>query len=308
MAAEGEKIELTKLCFVVGPIGADDSPERIHADWLLEMIIQPVMSDFPKFETKRADQITTPGMIDAQVINALLNADLVIADLSTHNPNAFYEIGIRHMAQKPIIHMQLSEETIPFDVSLYRAIKYSRARPRDLRLAQETLKAQVQAVTADDYQVENPVTRARGALILEQHATPAQQVIIDQIKAFDSRLSQIETGGLQNLRMAGGVGKSLRFFGGPESAGSVLLLVTSPTELTTDEGRSILLHLKNLFEEARLYARSERVMLFSLPDAARNYSLSSLLPPAEGPKNLNFQIINPQTFAPSELETFVRRI
>jgi len=49
-------------------------------------------------------------------------------------------------------------------------------------------------------------------------------------------------------------------------------------------------------------------MLFSLPDAARNYSLSSLLPPAEGPKNLNFQIINPQTFAPSELETFVRRI
>jgi hypothetical protein len=88
--------EIKKLCFVVGPIGAEDNLDRIHADWVLE-IIRPVIAGFPDFETKRADQITKPGMIDAQIINALLTADLVIADLSTLNPNAFYEIGIRHM-------------------------------------------------------------------------------------------------------------------------------------------------------------------------------------------------------------------
>ena len=93
---EEEEIEPTKLCFVVGPIGADGSPERIHADWLLDGIIQPVMAEYREFKIERADQMTQPGMIDAQVINALLNADLVIADLSTLNPNAFYEIGIRH--------------------------------------------------------------------------------------------------------------------------------------------------------------------------------------------------------------------
>ncbi len=183
-----------KLCFVVGPIGADDSPERIHADWLLEMIVAPVMADFPDFETKRADQIAAPGMIDAQVIDALLTADLVIADLTTLNPNAFYEIGIRHMAQKPIIHMQVTEEKIPFDVSLYRAIKFSRQRPVDLRAAQSALRIQVQAVLADGYQVENPVTRTRGIVQLEQHATPETQLLHGQMKAMQEQIDRLQSG------------------------------------------------------------------------------------------------------------------
>jgi hypothetical protein len=59
----------------------------------------------------------------------------VIADLRLFNPNAFYEIGIRHMAQKPIIHMQLAGEGIPFDVSLYRAIRFSRTLYSELEKA-----------------------------------------------------------------------------------------------------------------------------------------------------------------------------
>lgn len=56
-----EEEDPTKLCFVVGPIGADDSLERIHADWLLETIILPVMAEYPEFKTRRADQINQPG-------------------------------------------------------------------------------------------------------------------------------------------------------------------------------------------------------------------------------------------------------
>src|SRR5436190_149653 len=101
-----------KICFVVGPIGDPESDIRVHADWILEEIVQPVVSQFPEFSVVRADQISPPGMIDAQVIQHLLDSDLVIADLSRENPNAFYEIGIRHMAQRPIIHMQLADEKI----------------------------------------------------------------------------------------------------------------------------------------------------------------------------------------------------
>jgi len=82
-----------KLCFVIGPIGDEGTDFRIHADWLLEGIIQPVLSEFPEFNVKRADHDARPGLIDAQMINDLLNAELVIADLSFSNPNAFYEIG-----------------------------------------------------------------------------------------------------------------------------------------------------------------------------------------------------------------------
>ena len=62
----------------------------------------PVMAEFPNYQVKRADHDPRPGLIDSQLINDLLNAELVIADLSFVNPNVFYEIGIRHMAQKPI--------------------------------------------------------------------------------------------------------------------------------------------------------------------------------------------------------------
>lgn len=182
-----------KLCFVIGPIGDEESDTRIHADWLLEGVIEPVMAEIPHFVVKRADHDARPGLIDAQMINDLMNADLVIADLSFSNPNAFYEIGIRHMAQKPIIHMQLKEQTPPFDVSLYRAIKFSRAKYRDLGSARDELTRAVRAVLEDGYQVENPVTNARGRFQLEEHATPPQKVIIDQLAAIERRLSRIET-------------------------------------------------------------------------------------------------------------------
>ncbi len=182
----------TKLCFVIGPIGAEGTKERRHSEWVLEEIIRPVMASFPAFDVKRADEDDRPGLIDAQIITDLLDADLVIADLSSYSPNAYYEIGIRHMAQKPIIHMQLAEETIPFDLRLYRAIRFSINTPTEIRKAREALKAHVAATQRDGYQVENPVTKARGAVQLKEHATPPEQVLLDQIADLNRRVARIE--------------------------------------------------------------------------------------------------------------------
>jgi|SRR5712664_2415723 hypothetical protein len=181
-----------KLCFVVSPIGKADSEIRTHADWVLDGIIRPVMDKFPDFHVKRADDDPRPGQIDTHMIDDLLNADLVIADLSLLNPNVFYEIGIRHMAQKPVIHMQLASEDVPFDVSLYRAVKFSLAKHRDIDAAKSDLEKAVQAVLAEGYQVENPITRARGRIKLEEHATPDQRVILEELATLKSRLSQLD--------------------------------------------------------------------------------------------------------------------
>jgi hypothetical protein len=170
------KDSASKICFVVGPIGDADSETRIHADWFLEEIVEPVMREFQNFSVVRSDKISQPGMIDAQVIQHLLEADLVIADLSKDNANAFYEIGIRHMIQKPIIHMQLAEEKIPFDVSLYRAIKFSRLRPMDLKKARQELKAAVESIFSEGYKIDNPITRARGQIKFEETATPESKL------------------------------------------------------------------------------------------------------------------------------------
>lgn len=182
----------TKLCFVIGPIGSAGSDVRIHADWLLEGIIRPVLAEFPDYLLKRADHDPRPGLIDVQMINDILDAELVIADLSLLNPNAFYEIGIRHMAQKPIIHMQLEAEKPPFDVSLYRAVPFALSQFSDLRKAQGALKDAIEAVLAPDYQVENPITRARGRQNLEQHATPEMQVLLGEIETIKSQVELLQ--------------------------------------------------------------------------------------------------------------------
>jgi hypothetical protein len=182
----------SKKCFVIGPIGKFGSDVRAHADWLLEGIIQPTMASFPDYLTERADKIADPGLIDAQVINALLEADLVIADLSMLNPNAFYEIGIRHMAQKPIIHMQRVSDEIPFDISLFRSIKFSIGHPNDLKSASAELKRAVEAIETPGYQVQNPVTSARGIVRLEEKATPELRIVLDHLAALGSRVSTLE--------------------------------------------------------------------------------------------------------------------
>lgn len=182
-----------KTCFVVGPIGDSGSPIRGHADWLLDEIIAPVFEEhFKDFEVIRSDKITQPGMIDSQVINNLLDADLVIADMSLLNANAFYEMGLRHMERKPIIHMFRAGEAIPFDVKPYRAIPFAFEHPKQRFEAREHLKRAVEAVLASGYQVENPVTRARGYAELSRHAMPGMDVVLAELDTLRAHLRSVE--------------------------------------------------------------------------------------------------------------------
>jgi hypothetical protein len=102
---EKEDKEKQPLCFVVGPIGKENSDERKHSDMLLNALIKYVLcgQEFA-FRVRRADEDTDPGMIGDRIISDIINAELVVADLTGLNPNVFYELGIRHSTQKPTIH------------------------------------------------------------------------------------------------------------------------------------------------------------------------------------------------------------
>lgn len=111
------------LCFVIGPIGKDGSPERRHADFMLHGLIKHVLEG-PEFgyQVKGADEDADPGMISDRMISDILNAELVVADLTDLNPNAFYELGIRHAAAEPVIHVARADTSLPFDNVAHRAI------------------------------------------------------------------------------------------------------------------------------------------------------------------------------------------
>jgi hypothetical protein len=81
------------------------------------LLIKPVV-EAKGIECVRADEITHSGSIDVQMYQELLQADLVIADLSTLNANALYELGVRH-ALRPYTTIVISENKLmyPFDLN-----------------------------------------------------------------------------------------------------------------------------------------------------------------------------------------------
>lgn len=186
--------EKKPTCYIISPIGEEGSDIRCRADYLLVEIIERALDD--KYEIIRADKEAKPGQIDSQIINAMFDANLVIANLTEQNANVFYELGIRHTASKPTIHMIDKSEVIPFDNSLSRTVKYSLRHPDDLRQAREALVRAVGKVEATDFEVENPVTKARGRYEYQEGATtPVEKQMLealDKIESMERRLRSVE--------------------------------------------------------------------------------------------------------------------
>lgn len=88
-------------------------------------IIRPAVKK-AGYECVRADEIKDSGLIDKSMYALLMQADLVIADITTYNPNAIYELGIRH-AVRPFstIIIKEKEGKIPFDLDHNRMFMYS---------------------------------------------------------------------------------------------------------------------------------------------------------------------------------------
>lgn len=116
-------VSLMKKCFVVSPISEAGTEIRNNADKLFRYIINPVCQSCG-FEAVRVDQINDSDSITQTIIDKLLSAELVIADISGHNPNVFYEMGYRKCTNKPIIHLKKKGESIPFDVNTVRTFEY----------------------------------------------------------------------------------------------------------------------------------------------------------------------------------------
>lgn len=109
-----------KRCFVVMGFGIKTdyiNGRKLDLNKSYRLLIKPVV-EAKGVECVRADEITHSGSIDVQMYKELLQADMVIADLSTMNANALYELGVRH-ALRPYTTIVISEDKLmyPFDLN-----------------------------------------------------------------------------------------------------------------------------------------------------------------------------------------------
>ena len=77
-----------------------------------------------EFGCWRVDELSRPGSITQDIVEGIIDADIIIADLTTKNANVFYELGIAHTIGKKTIMTAQQQANIPFDISNYRIIFY----------------------------------------------------------------------------------------------------------------------------------------------------------------------------------------
>lgn len=179
-----------KECFVVSPIGAEDSETRERADKLLEHVIEDTVEDFG-YDTVRADQLDEPGKISTQVIQHTVNAELVIADLTGENPNVFYELAIRHAANEPFIQIIEKGHEIPFDVYDQRTIKIDIQDLDSVNQSKNQIESHIETIESGDSEADSPVTTAANLQFWENSEDPQQQELADITEAMADMRNEI---------------------------------------------------------------------------------------------------------------------
>jgi hypothetical protein len=191
MAAKG------KTCFVITPIGELGTEVRKRSDQMLVHVIGPAVTACGYQSPVRADLIAQPGMITPQVIEHLLDDDLVVADLTGHNANVFYELAVRHASRKPIVHIIEVGEPIPFDVAENRAVKVDHRDLDSVAKAIQELQEHVRSAEANPRQ-DNPITRTVDLRALRTSGDPSAErdaqilALLQEIRTSVNRVGAAE--------------------------------------------------------------------------------------------------------------------
>ena len=146
-----------KLCYVIMGFGIKTdfaTGRQLDLDKSYKELIKPIVEK-KGLTCLRADEITYSGFIDIPNYEYLLQAELVIADLSTSNPYALYELGLRH-ALRPRATIIISESKLGFffDINALNVLTYQHLGDsidfEEVLRFQEVLGKQIDASLANE--------------------------------------------------------------------------------------------------------------------------------------------------------------
>jgi hypothetical protein len=102
----------------------------------------PAIAD-ARLKPIRADDFYAASTVMLQVWSAIKASRTVLCDLSTRNPNVFYELGLAHVLCKPTVLIAPKIEDVPFDLRSLRFVVFDQSKPRWKKLLREKLSAAI---------------------------------------------------------------------------------------------------------------------------------------------------------------------
>jgi hypothetical protein len=113
----GSRPKAGDSCFVMQPFSTPYG--GYYSD-----IFKPAIEKAGLIPIKADAEIFGAGKIIDQVYRGISAAKVLIAELTTRNPNVFYELGLAHALSKPVILVSSSENDVPFDLQHIRVVYY----------------------------------------------------------------------------------------------------------------------------------------------------------------------------------------
>lgn len=116
------KVESDEICFVMMPFAEPIGGyyKKIYEPAIEKAGLKPVRADNEIFGT---------GKIMDQVWSGINSAKVLVAELTTRNPNVFYELGMAHALRKPVVLVSSNDKDVPFDLHHIRVIYYDVTDP-----------------------------------------------------------------------------------------------------------------------------------------------------------------------------------
>jgi len=163
-------------CYVAMPFGSKRAPDGsdIDFDAVYRRAIEPAMRELG-FLVRRADSLETRGVIHKAIYDAVLGADVMIADISLSTPNVLYELGIRHTVRPSGTIVLSSGPPVPFDLGLVPVVMY---RLVDGVIDDDSVRALVQELSravasATEGRVDSPLHELFPELSVTPHTAVA---------------------------------------------------------------------------------------------------------------------------------------
>jgi hypothetical protein len=114
---------------------------------LYDEVILPVSNAFG-LRAYHVGEVFGPGMILHDIAQGIVDATVVVAEITPANQNVFYELGYAHALGKPTILLAERGKQLPFDISGYRVLFYDNTIAGK-RQVEEGLRSHLQAILRD---------------------------------------------------------------------------------------------------------------------------------------------------------------
>ncbi len=123
-------------------------PFKDPFDKYYRAIIKPAIEE-ANMQCLRADEIFGATEIVKDIWKAIRRSEIVIAELTTRNPNVMYELGLSHAIGKPVIMLSQSIDDVPFDLRSIRCLLYDTIEPNWSEQLHKKITQSINAIQSD---------------------------------------------------------------------------------------------------------------------------------------------------------------